>query len=142
MSPLLITILGDEYEQGKEVGMKILSYLAKHPEIDLREWEFQEKRERLIDAMNKACGKLYGTGLYYYLRKTRQRDVVEVRWMLINIYRRTLGAKLEECGKVFNLDHSTIVYGEKMLWQLNESCDTFASSFAQLEKEIKNSYVI
>lgn len=130
---LLKIVLGDRYEEGKEIGETILDYLAKNPH-----WEEDDLgKDQALQAMDNAVTKVYGHNLEYYATKSRKRESVEVRQMVMYLFYTQTRYSLQEIGRMFNRHHSTVIFAKKEVEGLLAYDKAFAKDFKRLEKTYK-----
>lgn len=128
-------ILPEHTEEQGEVARIVLEYAEQHPEIFFKQGG--SFRERALSALPIVVGHIFGHPLDYYFGRSRVREKLDVRYIVYLFLRDELRMSLNEIGKVFGVDHSTILFALRSARNL---LDTFRP-FRQDYKRFKNYYL-
>lgn len=132
---LIKIILGDRYEEGKEIAEIVLDYVDKNP--DWRRTEKKVYKNSVLDALNNAVIEVFGHPLDYYDTKCRKRECVEVRQMAMYLYHDTTGFSLHEVGEIFHKHHSTVIFAYNQVKNLLSYDRAFSKDYELLEETFK-----
>ena len=132
---LIKIILGERYEEGREIAEIVLNYVDKNPD-----WGRTEKKvykNSVLDALYKAVVEVFGHPLEYYDTKCRKRECVEVRQMAIHLYHEATGFSLREVGEIFHKHHSTVIFANNQVENLLAHDRAFSKDYGLLEETFK-----
>ena len=116
------------YEEGFKVGFELaqqkmsnhISEIKKSSIIPLSTekkiigYQFKKpKRSEIDSVINKVCIK-YEVSKKELFTKTRTRDIVRSRNIIHNILNEKYKMSLTDIGKIFNQDHTTVLYSIQM----------------------------
>lgn len=132
---LIKIILGERYEEGKEIAEKVLDFVDKNP--DCRRTEKKVYKNSVLDALGKAVIEVFGHPLEYYDTKCRKRECVEVRQMAIHLYHEATGFSLHEVGEIFHKHHSTVIFAYNQVKNLLSYDRAFSKDYELLEETFK-----
>ncbi len=79
---------------------------------------------------NVAPEKIYSTG--------QKKDVVKVRQVCFYICKELLDISLQQIGKIYNRDHTTVMHGIRKIESLMEEDEIFRETVEMLMKDIKS----
>lgn len=132
---LIKIILGERYEEGKEIAEKVLDFVDKNP--DCRRTEKKVYKNSVLDALGKAVVEVFGHPLEYYDTKCRKRECVEVRQMAMHLYHEATGYSLHEVGEIFHKHHSTVIFAYNQVKNLLSYDRAFSKDYELLEETFK-----
>lgn len=132
---LIKIILGERYEEGKEIAEKVLDFVDKNP--DWRRTEKKVYKNSVLDALGKAVVEVFGHPLEYYDTKCRKRECVEVRQMAMHLYHEATGFSLHEVGEIFHKHHSTVIFAYNQVENLLSYGRAFSNDYELLEETFK-----
>jgi len=128
-------ILGDYTEEQGRVASLVLSYVAENPD-----WRVKEQilyKDKVLRAVDTALQQTFGNPLEHYLVTCRKRELVEVRYMVFLLFREETSASYSEIGKIFKMNHSTVVFGVKTAKDLIQTLRPFREDY----QTFKNCYL-
>lgn len=132
---LIKIILGERYQEGREIADLVLDYVAKNPDWDMGE---VPQREKALEALDKAVQTIYGNPISFYDNGCRKREFVEIRQMVMHLYHKYTRFTLHEVGRVFHKHHATIIYAYNQVEELLQYDRRFKKDYTLLEKTFKN----
>lgn len=134
MEELIKIILGERYEEGREIAEIVLDYVAKNPDWRSEIAKKKVYKNSVLDALNKAVVEVFGHPLEYYDTKCRKRECVEVRQMAMHLYHKATGYSLHKVGEMFHRHHSTIIYAYNHVNNLLNYNRAFKKDYKLLKK--------
>lgn len=131
---LIKIILGEQYEEGREIANKVLEYVSKNPC-----WQIEESMSNssVVDALNDAVFEVFGHRLKYYDNSLHNRQYSEVRYMVMYLYRNYTRCTLKEVAGIFHKNHSTVVHGCNQVESLIRFNREFREVYSKLEESFK-----
>lgn len=132
---IIRNILGERYEEGKEIAEIVIDYIEKHPN-----WKGSSKalyKDTILKALNSAIYEVYGHKLEYYLAKSRKREMVDVRHMAMYLYHEQTGFSLNEVGGIFGKHHSSVLFAYNNVENLRRNNKMYAKDFKTLKETFK-----
>jgi hypothetical protein len=124
---LIKIILGERYEEGREIAEIVLNYVDKNPD-----WGRTEKKvykNSVLDALDKAVVEVFGHPLEYYDTKCRK--------MAMHLYHEATGFSLREVGEIFHKHHSTVIFANNQVENLLAHDRAFSKDYGLLEETFK-----
>lgn len=134
---IIKTILGDRYEEGKEIAEIVLNFVDKNPEWNSGRCANRLYKNIVLVALDKAVQEIYGHALQYYYGDSRKRECVDVRQMAMYIYHKETGFSLNEVGEIFGKHHSTVIFAYKNVEKLRSIDKVYSRDFDLLEETTK-----
>lgn len=104
-------ILGEHTEREGEVVSLVLDFVAKNPD-----WNKEEKPtfdQRIFATMDEGLKALFNKSMEKALTKSRDRELVDMRYMLYLYLRETYGISYPKIARLFHCNHTTVLYGVK-----------------------------
>lgn len=100
-----------------------------------------EKRQNTSKALyqkiiNIVCD-YYNTSLDVISKKTRQRDIVQTRQIVMYFGKEYVDLSLKALGEIFNKDHAIVLYSHKTIQNLYETDKNIKYDIIQIRKEIQ-----
>lgn len=137
---ILRSILLNDYERGREMGLKILDHILAHPDC-LREARGAEAyQDRFMQALENSFVDVLGHNLRHYQTRCKTQDLCDGRMMAILLMRRNGGFSLNEIGRFFNKNHSTILHSFANAQDLLNCDRKFALVFNELKRTFDKNY--
>ena len=132
---LITKILGEHTQEEGKVASRVLSYVAENPD-----WQMKEAllyKDKILLAISNALCKTFGHEIGYYVGRKRNRELVEVRYMVFLLLREETDYSYNEIGKIFGKNHSTVMFGEQTAKNLIETYRPFREDY----QTFKNAYL-
>lgn len=130
-------ILGERYEEGREIANIVLDYMEQHPDFRIEGAKRKLYKNSVLNALNQAIIECYGHDLDYYSSKSRKREFVDVRQMAMYLYHEETGFSLHEVGEIFNKHHSTVIFAYNNVRNLMKIDRGYARDFDTLKESFK-----
>lgn len=134
---LIKAILGDRYEEGKEIAEIVLKFVSENPDWNKEHGLSKLHKHTTLKALDKAILEVYGHNLEHYAKSCRKREFVNVRQMSMYLYHKATGFSLNEVGEIFGKHHSTVLFAYHNVENLRKFDKAYAKDFAILEKTFK-----
>lgn len=125
---LLLKILGDDYGKGREIGIKILSYIAEHP-------DWNTSGVGYMQALDEAIVNETGHPISFYASCGQRREYVDVRVIAMLILRKYTRLTLNEIGKMFNRHHTTVGLEIKSAYGIIDVDKSFKEKYRKIEQK-------
>lgn len=135
---LLKIILGERYDEGKDIANIVLDYVNKNPYLSISMMSQPPSHNEVLEAISNALNEIYGYPLEHYLERTRRRDIVYVRQMAIYLYMEATNATLCDTGEIFRLHYSTVIHTLDLVKNLLKVDKPFYRDFVVLLNTFKN----
>tara|TARA_R100001015_G_C4599096_1_gene154161 strand:- start:395 stop:862 length:468 start_codon:yes stop_codon:yes gene_type:complete len=71
-------------------------------------------QEKQVDLLFEIVERVTGVGRKLAISKDRRRFIVDARKMMIGLLRKEINLTCYQVGQVLNMDHSTVLYNERM----------------------------
>lgn len=134
-SATISKILGEHTQEQGAVADRVLSYVAENPG-----WKDQEViiyKSKVLNALDRALVQAFGHDLAFYSVKDRHRELTEVRYLCFLLLREESACSLNEIGKVFGKNHTTVLYGVQAARDLTATYTGFARDYERLKELFK-----
>lgn len=129
---ILTKILGDDYENGREIGERILAYISENPDWDVF---IDGHRVSVEDAINEALIEVTGSPLDFYTARTRKQSIADVRDMVILLLRKHTKWTLEDIGAFVKRDHTTVHHNIRTAYDNLQMDRLFKEKYKQIEQK-------
>lgn len=131
------TILGERYEEGREVADIVLDYVEKNPGWRAGGTPRKLYKDSVLNALDRAICECYGHDLEYYSSRSRKREFVDVRQMAMYLYHEETGYSLNEVGEIFGKHHSTVIFAYNSVKDLIRFDRGYKKDFETLKETFK-----